>query len=173
MVKLACLLCGAPDAISLSGPILEVTCAVCGARQVRQSYTRVLAAARTPMANGYIAPDANERSAWANARTWIAFAVIASVGIGGSLAIGIVRGSALANVLVELTGAFVAAYGLHAIEHPESVRVVSNQGTDAFGKPLYGHASRLTATQGKRIGRLCAAIGFAVVVIGLFIGRMI
>src|SRR5215472_7460311 len=101
-MRFACRACGVADAIAL-GAAMEVTCAACGVRQPRSEYVKALAAQR--------APEAVSAAASFDVVPWLAFAVFACAGAGGSLAVGVVRAGWYYNFIAAVAGAFVAAYG--------------------------------------------------------------
>jgi hypothetical protein len=166
-MRFACRACGVADAIAL-GAAMEVTCPACGARQPRSDYTRALAAQRAQRA-----PAAPAAATGIDVAPWLAFATLACVGAGGSLAIGAVRAGWYFNLIAAVAGAFVAAYGVHVLRHPERLRVSAALGTDASGQAQWGAAQPVSRARALRIGRTQLVIGIAILVAGLFVGRLV
>jgi hypothetical protein len=76
------------------------------------------------------------------------------------------------TIAVALTGAFLCAFGVRALQRPTTLEIVDNRGEDGSGMQRWGNARKTTAQQGTMVGAVCIAIGAVALVSGFFLGAL-
>ncbi len=133
----------------------------------------ILARARS----GAVAAQTSEQpKGGAAALPFAAFGIVTVVGVAGvgvaSLVFleNVTRGVLLASAILVLTGAFLAGFGVRALQSPTSIQFVAAGGQDAFGVTQYGAARNATAAQGRNVGLICLALGVLLTLVGVAAG---